>query len=333
MSVKRKATLKGTLTLTGSGNRVASHCINTPVKAALRFGLAALLVCAAACGKREETGASSPAQAGAQRHTLKGVIRAVDPARTEITVTHEEVPGYMAGMTMSFPVRDDPQVFSILRPGDRIEATLVVTGDKYWLEKILTKGFVPTPGAAAAAAGEPSGAGAAATPRPNRAVSVGDPFPDFTLTDQTGARVRLSDFRGQPVAVTFIYTRCPIATACPLTTAKFSKVDAAMAQKGYGELFTLTLDPEHDTPRVLAEYAKSAGASSKRWKFLTGDPRDVAEVASRFGILYYPDRGQLVHGQGIAVIDPKGKLSTIYYGNEWQPEHIVRDMEKAKTQG
>jgi protein SCO1/2 len=153
------------------------------------------------------------------------------------------------------------------------------------------------------------------------------------LTDQTGAPVRLSDFRGQPVAMTFIYTRCPIATACPLTTAKFSKVEAAMAQKGYGELLTLTLDPQHDTPKVLADYAKLAGANSKRWKFLTGPPRDVAEVASRFGILYYPDQGQLVHGQGVAIIGPTGKLSTIYYGNEWEPEHIVRDMEKARTEG
>ncbi len=300
------------------------------MKTALRIVFAAVLVCAVACGRREQP---APARTAAERHTLKGVIRSVDPARTEITVTHEEVPGYMAAMTMPFPVKDDPQVFAILRPGDRIEATLVVDADKYWLEKILTKGFVPTPGAVAPASSPSTNGGGSPTPRPNRAVGVGDPFPDFTLTDQTGARVRLSDFRGQPVAVTFIYTRCPIASACPLTTAKFSKVDAVMAQKGYGELLTLTLDPEHDTPAVLADYARKAGANPKRWKFLTGEPKDVAEVASRFGILYYPAQGQLVHGQGIAVIDPKGRLSTIYYGNEWLPEHVVRDMEKARTEG
>ncbi len=329
--MRREATLKGNLNVVGSGNRVPVRCINNPVKTAIRIVFVAALVCAAACGKKEQ---AAPGSKAAQRHPFKGVIRSVDPARTEITVTHEDVPGYMPAMTMPFPVKDDPQVFAILRPGDKIEATLVVAGDKYWLEKILTKGFVPTPGGAQeAASGSPSSPAAAATPRPNRAVGVGDPFPDFTLTDQTGARVRLSDFRGQPVAVTFIYTRCPIAAACPLTTAKFSKVDAVMSQKGYGELLTLTLDPEHDTPQVLADYAKKAGANPKRWKFLTGDPKDVAEVASRFGILYYPDQGQLVHGQGIAVIDPKGKLSTIYYGNEWLPEHIVRDMEKARTEG
>ena len=301
------------------------------MKTAVRFLLAALVVCAAACGRSEQP---ARAKSAAERHTLKGVIRSVDAARTEVTVTHEDVPGYMAAMTMPFPVKDDPQVFALLRPGDRIEATLVVDGDKYWLEKVLTKGFVPTPGGPPfSAAGVSPGPGGVVTPQPNRAVNVGEPFPDFTLTDQTGAPVKLSDFRGQPVAVTFIYTRCPIATACPLTTAKFSKVDAVMAQKGYGELLTLTLDPEHDTPKVLANYAKLAGANSKRWRFLTGNPRDVAEVASRFGILYYPDRGQLVHGQGVAIVGPSGRLSTIYYGNEWQPEHIVRDMEKARSEG
>ena len=148
------------------------------------------------------------------------------------------------------------------------------------------------------------------TPAPNRAIGVGDLFPDFALTDQTGRIVRLSQFRGEPVAVTFLYTRCPIATACPMTTAKFSKLDAMLVDKKFGELLTVTVDPEHDTPQVLADYAKKAGADPKRWKFLTGDPKAVAEVASRFGILYYADHGQIVHGQGVAVIDPKGRLRT-----------------------
>jgi protein SCO1 len=261
---------------------------------------------------------------------LKGIVRSVDAARSTITVEHDAIPGYMSAMTMPFPVKDDPRVIGLLRPGDKIEATLVVDQDRYWLEKVLTKGFVPTPGAAPSTTAAAVSSSTAVTPVPNRAVGVGDLFPDFTLTDQTGARVRLSQFRGQPVAVTFLYTRCPIATACPLTTAKFSKLDQMLAQEPSGELLTVTVDPEHDTPKELADYAKKAGANPKRWKFLTGDPKAVAEVASRFGILYYPDKGQIVHGQGVAVIDPKGRLSTIYYGNEWQPEHILRDLKKAK---
>ncbi|HEY6928393.1 MAG TPA: SCO family protein [Thermoanaerobaculia bacterium] len=298
------------------------------MKTGSRILLLAVLSAAAACRKAPPPPArpapASPAAVAvrsepAERHPLKGVIRQVDASRSEITVEHEEVPGYMAAMTMSFPVRDDPQVMGLLRPGDRIEATLAVGKDHYWLEKILTRGFVPTPVAVASAA-------SAATPLPHRSIGPGDPVPDFSLTDQTGHTVQLSKLRGQSVALTFIYTRCPVATACPMTTAKFSQLDALLRGKGIGRLLTITVDPEHDTPQVLAEYAKHVGADPKRWSFLTGPPQDVARVGADLGVIYYPDRGQIVHSLAAAVIDPDGKLSTIYYGEAWQAEHLFRDM-------
>ncbi len=285
-----------------------------------------LLVGAAACRQ-----APKPSAETARRFALKGIVREVDAGRSEVTVEHETIPDYMQGMTMPFPVRDDPQVTRLLRPGDRIEATLVVEKDRYWLEKILTRGFVATPVAPAATAPENKQA-AFVTPVPNNGVQVGDTVPDFALTDQTGATVRLSQMRGQPVAVTFLYTRCPIATACPMTTAKFSKLDAMLAHKNFGHLLAVTVDPEHDTPAALAEYAKKAGADPKRWKFLTGSPVAVARVASSFGVMYYPGRGQMIHSQAVAVVDAQGRLSTIYYGETWQPEHILRDMENAKAE-
>lgn len=284
-----------------------------------------LLLAPAACRQGEKPAAP----AAARRFDLRGVVKEVDTARTRVTVEHEDIKGYMQGMTMPFPVRDDPQVLKLLRPGDRIEAVLVVDGDRYWLEKILTKGFVGTPSAAPAEAAGKSG-NRVVTPEPNRGVQVGDMIPDFVLTDQTGTKVRLSEMRGEPIAVTFLYTRCPIATACPMTTAKFSKLDALLAGKNLGLLLTVTVDPEHDTPAVLADYAKKAGANPKRWKFLTGSPEDVARVASSFGVMYYPDHGQTIHSQAVAVVDPKGRLSTIYFGESWEPEHLLRDLENAK---
>jgi protein SCO1/2 len=103
-----------------------------------------------------------------------------------------------------------------------------------------------------------------------------------------------------------------------------------LREKGFGRLLTVTVDPERDTPEVLAKFARGLGADPKRWKFLTGDPKAVAGVASSFGVLYYPERGQIVHAQAVAVVDPKGRLATIYFGEQWQPEHILRDMEKAR---
>jgi protein SCO1/2 len=293
-----------------------------------RAGLALVLLALAAAACRQ--GAKPAVKGTAERHPLRGIVREVDAARSSVTVEHETIPGYMQGMTMPFPVRDDPKVVQLLRPGDRIEASLVVDGEKFWLEKILTKGFVGTP-AAPAAATEATDAksGRVVTPEPNRGVQVGDAVPDFALKDQTGATVRLSDLKGEPVAVTFLYTRCPIATACPMTTAKFSKLDAMLAEAKFGHLLTVTVDPEHDTPAVLADYAKKAGADPKRWKFLTGEPEAVARVASSFGVIYYPDHGQIVHSLAVAVVDPTGHLATIYYGESWQPEHLLRDMRSA----
>jgi protein SCO1/2 len=291
--------------------------------------LLSALVLATGCAKQSASNApaagttSAAPSASARRFALRGVVRAVDASKKEVTVEHEAVPDYMDAMTMSFPVHDDPQVFEILHPGDRVEAKLVVDGGNYWLEQVLTKGFVATP-----VAGSPPSA--VVTPEPNRGVAVGDEIPDFALTDQTGHTVRLSQMRGSPVAVTFLYSRCPIATACPLTATKFAKLDSLLKERGFGKILTITVDPEHDTPKVLAAYAKSLGADPARWKFLTGDPKAVAAVATSFGMLYYPEAGQVVHGQAAAVVDPAGRLATIYYGQSWDPEHLLRDLEKAR---
>jgi protein SCO1/2 len=259
-------------------------------------------------------------------------VREVDAARSEATIAHEAIPDYMSAMTMVFPIKDDAQVVKMLRPGDRIEATLHVEGRNYWLEKIVTKGFEPTPTPVEGAAPpEPTGAPGAVTPVPNRSVGLGDAIPDFALQDQTGKTVHLSDFRGEVVAVSFLYTQCPIATACPMTTAKFSRINAELAKKGWGHLLIVTVDPERDTVPVLADYAKRAGADPKRWKFLTGTPTAVADVASNFGVVYYPEGNQIIHGQAVAVIDKAGRLSSIYYGERWEAPHIVRDLEKARN--
>jgi protein SCO1/2 len=296
-----------------------------------RVVLGALLLAGglvSACRRAESTGG---ADAGAvKRYPFHGVVRDVKNGGKDIMVEHDAVPGFMGAMTMLFPLHAASEVARSLTPGDTIDATLVVEESRYWLEGIRRRpGSSPQSARAEIPASETAAPGVV-TPVPNRGVSLGAAVPDFELTDQTDHPVRLSSFRGEPVAVTFLYTRCPVATACPMTTAKFSRLEAMLKQRRFGKLLVVTVDPEHDTPAVLRDYAKKAGADPEVWKFLTGDPKAVADVASSFGVLYYPDHGQVVHGQAVAVVGPDGRLASIYYGESWEPEHILRDLEKAK---
>jgi len=299
-----------------------SRIIDFSMTTARRNAIGALFLAAGLLSCRRTEAPASADLSKPQRYAITGVIREVEGGGSQITLAHEPIEGFMEAMTMPFPARGEAVVLSRLSIGDRISATLVVDGGKFWL-----KGIRKPDGPA----GMNESPAAAATPRPNRGTPVGEVVPDFALLEQTGRQVRLRQFRGEPVAITFLYTRCPIATACPMTTAKFSKLDAMLGRAGFGVLLTVTVDPEHDTPKVLADYASRAGADPKRWKFLTGAPKDVADVAERFGVLYYPDKGQVVHQQAVAVLDSRGRLSTIYYGETWEPEHIFRDMEKARN--
>lgn len=282
------------------------------------------------CRRRETPAVAAVATTAVQRYPFHGVVRDVRNGGADVTIAHDAVPGFMGAMTMVFPLHAPREVALALAPGDTVDATLVVEESRYWLEGIRRKpGPPPPPGSTPVPPAETPPPGFV-TPVPNRAASVGTAVPDFELIDQTGHRVRLSAFRGEPVAVTFLYTRCPVATACPMTTAKFSRLQAMIRQKGFGKLLVVTVDPEHDTPAVLADYAKKAGADAALWKFLTGDPKAVADVASSFGVLYYPDHGQVVHGQAVAVVGADGRLSSVYYGESWEPEHVLRDLEKAR---
>lgn len=181
----------------------------------------------------------------------------------------------------------------------------------------------PAPKAAPASVGS-------SIPEPNRSIGVGDPVPDFTLIDQDGKKVQPAQFRGEPLGVTFLYTTCPDVSACPMTMAKFSRLGAMLREKAFGHLLVITVDPEHDTPSVLRDYAHKAGADTKRWSFLTGTPSAVAEVASRFGVLYSRQGSQVLHQQAVAVVDPAGRLATISYGENWEPEQILSDMERVR---
>jgi protein SCO1/2 len=151
--------------------------------------------------------------------------------------------------------------------------------------------------------------------------------PDFTLTNQDGTRLALSDLRGKVVAVTFIYTGC--ADTCPLLTAKMAALQNRIGAEFASKIvfLSVSVDPERDTPEVLKRYAQAHGANLAGWHFLTGTPAEIREVARRYGIYYKKQpRSDIDHTFLTSVVDQRGTLRVQYLGVRFDPDELLRDL-------
>ena len=265
-----------------------------------------------------------------RRFELRGQVLAVDPAKKELTIKHEDIRGFMPAMTMPFAVRDE-RLLQGREAGELITATLVVEENAAYLSDVRRTGIAPL-------AEMPP-------PAPVHVMAAGDPVPDAAFIDQSGRARRLSDWRGRVIAVTFIYTRCPLPDFCPLMDRHFRDVqskivqDAALRERV--RLLSVSFDPEYDTPKILAAHAARLSADPAYWTMLTGARDDVDEFASRFGvsIIRPPTRErsgetgpntEIVHNLRTAVIDSQGRLVTILSGNEWQPSELLAHLRNAR---
>jgi protein SCO1/2 len=265
----------------------------------------------------------SPKPSNEQRYELKGKVLAVDRAKGEVSVEHEEVKGYMAAMTMDFPVRD-AEALKVLEAGDRLQATLVVTDDGYWLDSpVITKGVSGGPVTPPAGSNEPQ---------------PGAEVPDVKLVNQDGRPLSPKQFRGRALVVNFVYTRCPLPDQCPLLSANFARLNSALlADEGLrkrAHLLSVTLDPEYDKPSVLKAYGSTyAGGKFDNWDFATGDPSEVRRLAEFFGLTYKAEGDQVIHSLRTAIVTPDGKLLKVYRGNEWKPDEVLSDLSKPRLSG
>ena len=269
---------------------------------------------------------STNTSAEAKRYSLKGTVVAVDKAKKKATVKHEEIPGYMDAMTMDFPVRED-WVWEDLNPGADIFADLVVDADNFWLEKISISA-VPNPN-------QP--------PLPARedVAQIGNQVPDFTLTDQDGKRINLKDYRGKALAITFIYSRCPLPTYCSLMSKNFSDLAIQLNQnaelKDKIRLLSVSFDPNTDTPAKLKEYGqgylgKDAKPDFTVWQLATGTNKEVKAVADFFGLRYEidpNDKTQFAHSLRTVVVTPDGKVRKVFSGNEWTTSELLKELQTA----
>lgn len=258
----------------------------------------------------------------AKRYPLVGQVVAVNAERQELTVRHEDIRGFMPGMTMPFKVEDPAQV-AASKPGDLITATLVVEDSLGYLTDVQKIGEAALPADVTRAAPAP-------------AIQVGDEVPDAELTDQNGRKRRLSDWRGQTTAVTFTYTRCPIPDFCPLMDRHFAavqkslKADTGLAARVH--LLTVSFDPDYDTPLILKAHAARVGADPQIWSYLTGSRQGIDKLAGALGVTVMREDAsatEIIHNLRTAVIAADGTLVKVLNGNGWQPDELVAEIRAA----
>lgn len=160
-------------------------------------------------------------------------------------------------------------------------------------------------------------------------LGTGDVVPDGEFVDQNGKAFRLSQFRGRAVAVTFIFTRCPLADYCPRMSSRFSEMARELAGERNWHLLSLSFDPEHDTPERLLTYAKVNNVDLERWTFATAKGDVVREFGGRFGLTVDFKNGLLDHNLRTVVIDAEGRVQHVFQGNAWTSQELAWEMRKA----
>lgn len=273
-----------------------------------------MLILFVGCGSRDER-----KEVDRVTFPLKGEVVGIDMEKGRLMVAHEEIPNYMAAMTMPFKVKDTT-LLSGLEVGDSIQATLVVSRTESWLDNI----------------------GVIGKDRNQRTVTIGgaafkqlfkegEPFPNFVLTNKDGKQLQLSDYRGKAVAFTLIYTRCPLPDFCILMSDNFGKIqrllkkDQSLANRW--QLLTISFDPAHDTPEVLLRYGKNYGADFSTWEFAVGSEATIRALADGLDLTIADDEGGLIaHNLRTVILDPQGRLHKVIKGNDWTAEDVVKEL-------
>jgi len=259
----------------------------------------------------------------AEHYDTRGVVRGFSPDRSTIEIQHENIPGFMPSMTMPFVARDPKQIAD-LKIGDAISFRMAVTKKDLSIENVknIRREDVNV--------AEPKRTPPVSAERDAR-VKEGDEMPRFSLTNQNGERISLDTFRGQPLVLTFVFTRCPVPNFCPRMSNNFEALQAAIKTGSDSlantRLLSITLDPNYDTPKVLSDYAAFHHADPKIWIFATGDEKDIDSLTRAFSVYRQTEGGTISHGLATALINRNGTVERIWRGNAWTPAEVTEAIQ------
>jgi protein SCO1/2 len=307
--------------------------ISANIAALVAIGVAVLAV---SC-KREEGAETS--QTNAVSHTnqqvfqVKGVVISVKPNVKQVEIRHEAVTNYMPAMTMPFDVKDTNELAG-LEPGSKVTFRMIVTDTEGWIDQIQKIAADTNSVPAAGGSNSVPANGLIRVARNVEPLDVGEALPEYQFTNQFGEAFRTSDFKGQALAITFLFTRCPYPNFCPRMANDFAEVQQKMEALSNGptnwHLLTVSFDPEFDKPEVLKSYAQVWHYNPTKWTFATGDLVEVTALGEQVGLAFWHDEtGSISHNLRTVVVDAAGRVQKIFTGNTWAPEEMVEEMVKA----
>ena len=253
-----------------------------------------------------------------KQYAVRGEVMGTDTGTGEVMLNHEAIPGFMDAMTMPYRLKD-PGIISELHFGDRITATLSVAGPG-----MMTLDHIVVIGQA-----RPD-----TKPKVQYHVpAVGDAVPDYPMLNQSGKKIRLSQFRGKVVVLTFIYTRCQMADFCPKMSRNFAEIDKALAAdpKLYAKthLLSISFDPEYDTPKVLRSYGggytgKFTAETFEHWDFAAPSAADLPKVEQFYDLGVTGEGVNVMHSLATVVVGKDGKVAAYYPTNDWTTDELVK---------
>lgn len=269
---------------------------------------------AASCSKpAQQPVQRTSAEEGRRVYEVRGIVRGALADNHSVTIEHEDIPGFMPSMTMPFEFKDRREIAGV-NPGDAVRFQLIVTDRDSWIEHVqkTDPSSVRLPKTAEENA---TGAGA-------ERLKEGDALPGFKLVDQNGRTLTRESFTDKTLLFTFIFTRCPLPNFCPLMSRNFAELQRAIeadpALNGRVQLVSISFDPDHDTPEVLAKYAAAFTRHGDSWRFATGSRAEIDKLTREFSVYVQAENGTISHGLCTAMIASDGTIRKIWRGNGWE---------------
>ena len=286
--------------------------------------LVLLIVVALLVGTATNLQAQTGTATALQTFPVKGVVIKIEPGEDEVIIRNEAISNYMDAMTMPFPLKS-PDAVAGLKRGDKVAFQLHVNRDDSWADHFSKTGTVTLDQVQAPVEAKPVTASVAHKPR--------SPLLDYKFTNELGQAVSLNDFRGQALAVTFFYTRCPLPNFCPRLSRNFQeasqKLEAMTNAPTNWHFISVSFDPEFDTPEVLRNYGNSYRYDPAHWSFLTGPPDKIAELARASGVEYEATGGTINHNFRTLIVNAQGHLQMIFPTSGDLSDQIVSEILKA----